>query len=359
LYSAAIGVSALRLLDIPVFHNGTFIDLPDLTLEVAQVCSGVNSLVAILCIGVPMTHHYVSGWWKRLFIVGSAALIALLSNGVRVAGVCLFAYYGIRGADGDVHGPFSLLRSLFISATGFVALFSLVSYFRDRPDDTPVAGAPESATGATSGPRSAAVALVAGMLVVAGTFQLWWPHNPVPLSAGLVGFPTTIGRWEVRNDAAFAAALRPSDFDATMVRGYVTPEGRELHLLLGYLATQAQGRELAGGWIIQKAGFSDLEATQQYSAGGHTWKELIARKGLDRFLITYAYLLDGEVVADDVGAKLRTTWSVLAERRSNGGILVVSSRLQNNEDVEAARAAVREFVQVAMPLSAALLSRSP
>ena len=106
LYSAAMGVGALRLLDIPVFHQGVFIELPNVTLEVAELCSGVNSLIAILCIGVPLTHYYVAGWAKRCFIVVSAALIALLSNGIRVASVCLLAYYEIRGPNGDIHGPY-------------------------------------------------------------------------------------------------------------------------------------------------------------------------------------------------------------------------------------------------------------
>jgi EpsI family protein len=358
LYSAAIGVGALRILDIPVFHHGTFIELPKLTLEVAQVCSGVNSLVAILCIGVPLTHYYVSGWPKRLAIIASAALIALLSNGVRVAGVCLFAYYDIRGADGDVHGPFSLLRSLFISATGFLALFWLVSHFADRERSRSSGALEPSTVAAVPWARWAAVVAAIAMLMAAGTFAGWWPNRPVPLSAGLVGFPTTIGRWEATDDTVFAAGRRASDFDAEMVRGYASPDGREVNLLLGYFASQVQGRELAGVWIIQNAGFSELEQAQSHSVGSGSWKELIARKGMDRFLISYAYILDGQVVADDVEAKLRMTWNVMAQRRSNGGIVIVAGRLGSGEDVEAARAGLRAFVEAALPPSAALLSRT-
>ena len=133
LYSASFGVASLRLFGIPVYKDGFLIQLPNINLEVAEACSGVNYLIAVLCIGVPLTYLYITSWSRRIFIVLMAVVIALLSNGVRVAIVALLAYYGIRGADGDVHGPLALFRSLLISGIGYMALFALIHLFADRP----------------------------------------------------------------------------------------------------------------------------------------------------------------------------------------------------------------------------------
>jgi exosortase len=132
LYSASFGVTALRLFGIPVYNEGFLIQLPNITLEVAEACSGINYLIAVLCIGIPLTYRYITSWPRRVFIVLMAVVIALLSNGLRVAIVSLLAYYEIRGADGDIHGPFALFRSLLISGIGYVALFALIHLFSDR-----------------------------------------------------------------------------------------------------------------------------------------------------------------------------------------------------------------------------------
>jgi EpsI family protein len=360
LYSAAIGVGALRALDIPVFHNGIFIELPNITLEVAQVCSGVNNLVAVLCIGVPLTHYYVSRWSQRLSIIASAALIALLSNGVRVAGVCLFAYYDIRGADGDVHGPYSLLRSLFISGVGFLTLFWLISYFADRDETRAVGASLEAAAkGASARAQAVSLAIVLAMLAAAGTFERWRPITPVRLATGLVGFPTTVGRWVLRPDASLAGGLNVLDFDAKLVRGYAAPDGAEVNLLVGYFASQVQGRELAGDQLLARAGFAGFGSAATYRTAHGSLKELVAHRGRERFYITYTYLVDGDVVPDDVGAKLRTTWNVVAHGRSNAGMVVIVAPLQAGESVGTARGRVRDFVDAAVLHSAAYLADRP
>ena len=358
LYSAAMGVGALRLLDIPVFNQGVFIELPNVTLEVAELCSGVNNLVAILCIGVPLTHYYVVGWPKRIFIVSTAALIALVSNGVRVAMVCLFAFYGIRGADGDIHGPYSLLRSLLISGVGFFVLFWLISRFADRPEsEHPTPSDP----GSVSSPlrvRGLTIVLAIGLTAAAGTFERWHAVAPVPLRTGLVGFPTTIGRWESHNRPSLADSLGSLDFDEKLLRGYAAPDGTEANLFLGYLARQTQGRELGGESLLSSLGLSRQASTSRLTGQGRV-RDVLVSSGTDTIYVTYSYILDGRVIADDYEAKLRTTWNALADRRSNGAIVVVAAKVGSAEPIDAVRVRLGDFMEGALGLSAALLAGEP
>ena len=351
LYSATMGVAALRALDIPVLHQGVLIELPNVTLEVAELCSGVNNLVAIMCIGVPLTHFYVKGWPKRITVMLAAGLIALVSNGVRVATVCLFAYYGIRGADGDIHGPFSLMRSLVISGVGFLALFWLIIRFAD-PDVAMATPDRQSQTSENRWPSMRTIALAVVLLALADGFERWRPVEPVPLREGLVGFPISIGPWESHANQTLKADFGAWDFDAKLHRDYLAPVGSEATVVLGYFDHQTQGHELAGSGL-----FDQLEVRgagpRQVAAGRVV--ESVVSNATGRLYLVYAYVLDGDVIASDYQVKWRTLRNVLSERRSNGGIVVVAARIADGDTLDAVRERYRDFVDRALPLAAALL----
>ena len=50
------------------------------TIEVARACSGVNYLVAVLALGLPLAYLYLRSWWRRVVLIVAALLIAALST---------------------------------------------------------------------------------------------------------------------------------------------------------------------------------------------------------------------------------------------------------------------------------------
>src|SRR5438132_741375 len=48
LFAAAFAVGMLRLLDLPVYQRGVVIELPAMTLQVAEACNGLRFLMALL-----------------------------------------------------------------------------------------------------------------------------------------------------------------------------------------------------------------------------------------------------------------------------------------------------------------------
>ena len=356
LYSAAVGVGALRFLNIPVFHQGTFIELPNITLEVAEVCSGVNNLVAVLCIGIPLTHYYVTGWWKRGTIIAAAILIALISNGLRVASVSLFAYYDIRGADGDVHGPYSLARSLVISGVGFLVLFWLIARFADRtrPNER-VAGSLTPAVVLRSRPIIAAIGVAIVMMGGAASFDRWHVVEPVSLSTRLVGFPTTIGQWESRSGPTTVGALSRLDFDDTLLRSYARSDGTHVDLFLGYLGGQTQGRELGEAGLLGGLGVVAQPSTTRRQGSGQV-RDLLASNGRNTVYLAYAYIVDGDAFVGDYKAKWLMMWNGFVRRRSNAGIVVIASQVGSSETLDQARGRYRDFVDGVIVPSTAILS---
>jgi EpsI family protein len=358
IYSAIMGVGALRLLNIPVFREGVIIYLPDITLEVADVCSGVNNLVAVLCIGVPLTHLYIKGWLKRGFVIASAVMIALLSNGVRVAGVSLFAFYGIRGANGDIHGPFSLARSLLISGIGFVVLFWLISVFANKQPVTnmSLAGIVDR-PGKKSSTLVSALGLAVVMLVASVYVERWYTVTPVPLKSDLVSFPSSIGRWQLLGAGSFSPMFSKVGFDETLSRRYIADDGGEIELLIGYFASQQQGHELGGQEL--SALVPALEPTSTAPVDGVIKvRDYLTSNGSETYHVTYWYLVGGELASERYQAKWKTSWNAVIRRRSDGGLVVVRTRIKGADSIGASREKVRDFLRGVIAASGAYFPKA-
>ena len=122
LLSAQIGASLLRTVGIPIRIEGVFIELPNMTLEVAQACSGVNFLVAILALALPQAYLMLQGIGLQIFVAGFAAIVALVTNGLRVALIGVLAY--TIGSGPDVHGPGHVLQGLSVAVAASFCVMS-------------------------------------------------------------------------------------------------------------------------------------------------------------------------------------------------------------------------------------------
>ena len=347
LYSAAIGVGTLRLFDIPVIKDGILIELPNITLEVAEACSGINYLIAVLCIGIPMTYLHVTKWWKRIVILFVSIVIAILSNGARVAMVSLFAYHGIRGPDGDVHGPFSLLRSMFVSGIGFVVLFWLVSRFGDKPESASALTSPHdpiSPRPTAGGPAMKPLLVAVTMLVVTVGLEAWRPAETVPAAINLSTFPGQIGGWRADWTPSFSNDVGQLDFDEKLSRNYAGPDGTELNLFVGYYRRQTDGRELADHRFREVFGaLRYAPSNAEYRQAGSV-KDFLMTQGDETYHVTYWYALNGQRTSEPYRAKLYTAWNALIHRNNSGGIVVVKALVDPRESLPHTRQRLGGFI---------------
>ncbi|MGA2315967.1 MAG: exosortase [Thermodesulfobacteriota bacterium] len=120
LFSARMGSGLLGIFNIPFFLRANYFELPNMTLEVAEECSGVRYLISIIAIGIPLAHFTQRGWWRKAVLVITAVIIGILSNGVRVAFVVLCAYYYGKN---NIQGPLHMFQGLFVSIVGYIFLF--------------------------------------------------------------------------------------------------------------------------------------------------------------------------------------------------------------------------------------------
>ena len=108
--ASRLGVAMLRVGDIPVLREGNVITLSNITLEVAEACSGIRSLVSLLTLG--LLFGYVSGYGppRRVVLALLTIPIAIVANALRVAGAGVTAsWYGASAVEGFLHSFSGLL----------------------------------------------------------------------------------------------------------------------------------------------------------------------------------------------------------------------------------------------------------
>lgn len=117
--ASRIGEAGLNAAGVAVFRDGNLLELPSATLEVAEACSGLRSLVSLAAIGGLLAWAQPS-WPRRAAIVAASLPIAIVMNGLRIAATGLAVEsWGPRVAAGGWHtfsGWVTFLLSLLVLA---------------------------------------------------------------------------------------------------------------------------------------------------------------------------------------------------------------------------------------------------
>src|SRR5215831_7713780 len=104
LFASRFGTAAMQACAVPVLREGNVIILANTTLEVAEACSGIRSLVSLLTLGIVYGYFADRRPLVRLAIALSTVPIAIVANGLRVAGTGVAAhYFGAAAAHGFFH----------------------------------------------------------------------------------------------------------------------------------------------------------------------------------------------------------------------------------------------------------------
>jgi exosortase len=104
LFAAKTAAFCLFEFGIPVLREGNVIVLAGTTLEVAEACSGIRSLQALLALGTVYAYFTQSSMWKRWILVLMSVPIAIVANAFRVSGTGILAHYwGPQAAEGFYH----------------------------------------------------------------------------------------------------------------------------------------------------------------------------------------------------------------------------------------------------------------
>ena len=111
--ASATAETTLRAFHVAVLREGNVLVLANATLQVAEACSGVRSMMALVVIGLIVARYLETRQAARIAIVLAAVPVTVAINALRVTVTAAATqYYGVAAAVGAAHETLGLI--LFI-----------------------------------------------------------------------------------------------------------------------------------------------------------------------------------------------------------------------------------------------------
>ena len=260
--TAKLTVALVHASQIPATINGVFIDTPAGLFEVAEACSGVKFLIAMIALGVLVGNVCFVSWRRRIAFFALCLVVPILANGVRAWGTIFAAQYvGVERAGGIDH----LIYGWVFFAVVIVAVLGLSWRWFDRGiDDPPVDLARLKAmpllTKAERAPIALPFALFGAALLVLGGSA--WARAADGLAAPMprqVFLPEVPGWTRVAYQPQAGWQPRAGGADHRLLGRYRDTDGNEVDVFYALYASQRDGHEAGGfgqGALIPESAWS-------------------------------------------------------------------------------------------------------
>jgi EpsI family protein len=199
---------------------------------------------------------------------------------------------------------------------------------------------------------------IAGSLL-AGTALLLHARNKseiIPAREPLASFPRTLGGW-ISSDIPLSQEVRdvlgPGDF---LLRDYQDQaSGSDVDVFIAYFPSQRAGDSIhspknclpGAGWAPVRSDRIGIDVPGHAPFPANRY--LIA-KGDDRRLVLYWYWAHDRAVASEYAAKLYLVTDAIRERRSDGALIRVTTRLAPNEGLDSGQQRLLAFAGKLVPL---------
>ena len=105
---------------VPVLREGNVIVLPNITMEVAEACSGIRSLFSLMTLTILYGYFLEGRTSFRLVLIGMTVPLALFTNGLRITGTGILTQYVSPAA---AEGFFHSFSGWIVFVIAFASLF--------------------------------------------------------------------------------------------------------------------------------------------------------------------------------------------------------------------------------------------
>ena len=233
----------LGLTGIPAHIEGIYISTPTALFRVAEACSGVKFLVAMVALGALVANLCFKSWGRRIAFMAACVVIPILANGLRAFGTIYIAHHG----NVDFAASFDHVFYGWIFFGLVIALVIAAGWpFFDKAADDPAVDATKLQKSVRF-PLAAKVAVPALLAIAAVPFA--WSSfvssaaSPVPAQIALPEIPG----WQ-RVDYAPQLAWKPhfAKTSHELLGRYRNASGQEADLYIAVYDRQSDGRELVG-----------------------------------------------------------------------------------------------------------------
>ena len=104
LIASQVAAAVLQACQVPVLREGNLLMLDRVTLEVAEACSGLRSLVSLVSVTAVCAAFFSMSPRRVILLMAAAVPVAIVGNGLRVAATGLLStWIGKAAAEGFLH----------------------------------------------------------------------------------------------------------------------------------------------------------------------------------------------------------------------------------------------------------------
>lgn len=333
--TAHISMILLHLSGIRAEMEGVFITTPAGFFEVAEACSGVNFLIAMLAYAIFAAHLCFRSWTRRIVFIVAALATTILANALRAYGTMVAAeIWGIEAAGGIDH--------IFYGWFFFGAVILIVMLVARRWFDRPANDAAVDVRGVGGVARFAgpAKAVLPAALAVPLLFVGWghWVGGRSASFSDAVPVAAPPG-WQEAHAEGVAWAPRFDGADRRSMRYFADEKGQAVTVAIGGYERQAEGREV----VAFGQGAIDPHSKWAWSAAlpaieGAKTERLLHPGPVLRDAATW-YVVGGQVTGSPRASKLAGL-----KARLFGGDPRALSLIISSEERQGGRNAIEDFV---------------
>ena len=289
--TARITIALTHLSGIPAVIDGVFINTPAGLFEVAEACSGVKFLIAMIAFGILAAHVCFLSWRRRVMMVAACLAVPILANGIRAWGTIYAAQiYGVHVAAGFDHIVYGWIFFAIVLA---LVIAGAWRFFDRPPDAQPIdAGAigKSALLGRLEAMAISPVKAFAGLAIVLVVVRLWAVaadtlEAPMPLRIDL---PQVRGWTRIDYAPRIWWAPRADGAEHRLLGSYRDNAGRVVDVFFALYSRQGEGHEAGGfgqGALMPESPWAWQSPGPRFIAGKS--ERLLGNGAVERVAVTW------------------------------------------------------------------------
>ena len=353
-FTANFTVTALQLSGIPVFHEGTFFEIPSGRWSVVEGCSGVRYLIASVTLGCLYAYLTYRSLGRRVLFIALSVIVPVIANGLRAYMIVMIAHLSdMRLALGVDH----LIYGWVFFGVVMLLLFWLGSFWREDLSALKPS-VHSSIPGASPTPASSKAFLAVGVAVFIAVTV--WPVigsymravNDEPINVSLED-PSPQGGWQAAAQPLSEWRPRYLGTDASLDQTYRHGD-QKVSLYLAYYRRQRQGAELINSQnvlIPQKDPVwrQTADSPHEVTLNGKQMEVRLAKmRSRDQdLLVWYWFWVNGRTTTNHYLAKLWDAKAKLLGQTGDAAAVVISTPMLDKS--ENAENALKAFMTAMQP----------
>jgi exosortase D (VPLPA-CTERM-specific) len=357
-FDAVLATSALQAMGIPVYQDSYFLHLPNITLEVADICSGISSLFAMVAAGVFYINSLPVRPSSKAVIMVGALLFPVLANLFRIVLISAIVYY---------FGP-AILQSFFHQFTGtFTFLLSIVvlvvlgEYLRRKSPRIASATSLHQSNGigadglrASGHPHPPARLLSRAFLSALAILALAWylgnsleTRQPIALRKDLQELPVQFGAHFLAANGNWSDSYQDPNAETAVSRIYEGPGKEPVELYVGYRSSQHDRARLLSPKMHFPDGWNyvSIHPAQIEISGAEPIKAnwMVIQKNEAKRLVLYWYQARGRSFSGEISNHFVQVRSLIQDGRTEGAVVRITTPVWGDENLKQAQERIRDF----------------